>query len=64
MSTTPQEHRARHVALHKALDELAADWLRCDPAPHHPERRSLSRPILELMEWSHRQTLEPEEPRL
>ncbi len=27
MALTPEEHRERHVLLHKNLDELAADFI-------------------------------------
>ena len=51
---TPDEHRARHVELHRALDELFADFV-----AHQPGSRFLERPILELIKWSHTQTIEP-----
>ena len=51
---TPDEHRARHVELHRALDELFADFV-----VHQPGSRFLERPIFELMNWSHMQTIEP-----
>ena len=51
---TPEEHKARHVELHKALDELMADYLY-----HHPkELPSLIR-LWDVVKWSHEQTLEP-----
>ena len=55
---TKEEHKARHVELHKALDELFADWI--DQAP--PERTNfLDSPIGELLEWSFKQTQDPTE---
>lgn len=55
---TSEEHTARHVALHRALDELVADFFY-----HHPPHLTfLNLPILELMRWSHRQTMGAEEP--
>jgi hypothetical protein len=53
---THEEHKARHVNLHHSFDELLADWI---------ENGGLERPypsehtILELIEWSYRQTLNP-----
>lgn len=55
---TEDEHRNRHIDLHKALDELIADW-----AAHQPKDSSKmysNTTIAELMEWSYRQTSEPE----
>ena len=51
----PAEHQRRHKDLHRAFDELLADWL-----AHNPRSSSIHDPILSLMEWSHRQTLKPE----
>jgi hypothetical protein len=54
---THEEHRQRHIELHQALDELIADW-----ATHQPRGKVFSNStITELMEWSHRQTENPEE---
>jgi hypothetical protein len=53
MDTT--EHRARHILLHKRLDELLADFIR------HTKKLPSQTSIMDLMEWSHRQTVEPEE---
>jgi hypothetical protein len=56
---TKDEHRQRHIELHKALDELFADFM-----SHHPEETKFTdKPIIELIEWSHRQTTEPDEPK-
>lgn len=52
---TDLEHKARHAELHRALDELAADWMR------HTGRRMSSATVLELLEWSHTQTINPTE---
>ena len=59
-TSTPEGHRQRHVELHKAFDELFADFIR-----HSPDRtRFLDAPIRDLMEWSHKQTICPtEEPK-
>jgi hypothetical protein len=53
---TEDEHRAHHVRLHRALDELFADYV-----AHQPLSASqfLGRPILALIEWSHQQTIQP-----
>lgn len=52
---TKEEHRQRHVALHHALDELLADFLQ-----HHDFNKLPSNTTLvELMQWSHQQTIEP-----
>lgn len=57
MSLTSDEHKARHKQLHKAFDELLADWMH-----HHPDRTSfLNAPVSELMRWSFEQTQEPTE---
>jgi hypothetical protein len=54
---TPEEHRERHVALHRALDELFADFIR-----HHPAQRDyLQMPLDALLQWSFEQTLKPTE---
>jgi type II secretory pathway component PulJ len=55
---TRAEHIARHERLHQALDELAADFLQ-----HHPSlgKRLVNTSILELLEWSHQQTIAPSE---
>lgn len=47
------EHKATHVALHRALDELIADYLA------HGGKVPSQATVLELMEWSHRQSLRP-----
>lgn len=50
---TEDEHRARHVELHKALDELIADWI------GHTGNLPSQHTVMELIEWSHGQTLNP-----
>lgn len=54
---TEDEHRERHVKLHAALDELAADFLSQNRGAL-PSTTSL----LALMAWSHEQTLRPTAP--
>lgn len=62
---TKLEHRRRHEELHRALDELAADWAlhNCTPKSIRSGEPKLfsNSTIMELMQWSHRQTIEPEE---
>ena len=51
---SPEEHRQRHIELHGWLDELVADWLlQCRGA------MPSSSTVMELMNWSKSQTLEP-----
>jgi hypothetical protein len=52
-----EEHRARHVALHAALDELLADFI------HQKLRmgRLSAVSVVDLMAWSHAQTTSPTE---
>ena len=50
-----EEHKQRHVELHKTLDELLADFLR------HTNKFPSKTPIIDLMSWSHEQTIEPTE---
>lgn len=57
---TREEHRARHIELHRAFDELVADWL------NHNLTRDChlsNTSIMDLMKWSHQQTIEPTEPK-
>ena len=49
------EHKKRHEELHKALDELVADFLTHTGALLTPTS------IMDLMDWSYRQTQDPEE---
>ena len=52
------EHRQRHIELHNRLDELAADYL-----IHNPGKLLSNTTIMELVHWSHEQTIEPTEKR-
>jgi hypothetical protein len=55
---TPDEHRQRHIELHKALDELFADFIL-----HHPGQHGfLTMPLRQLLDWSYRQTSTPDDP--
>ena len=54
---TPEEHKARHVELHKALDELFADFI----AAHPTEHSFTKMPIMRLLQWSNLQATAPDE---
>ena len=47
------KHKRRHQELHKKLDELFADWIVHGGG-------GIQKPIIELIEWSYRQTKEPD----
>ena len=49
-----EEHQIRHEALHQAFDELIADYL-----AHNPDKLPSTTTCVELMVWSHQQTLNP-----
>jgi hypothetical protein len=53
---TKAEHRARHKLLHEQMDELIADYL-----AHHRGKLLSNTTLMELMQWSHRQTVDPED---
>lgn len=53
---TGEAHRERHIELHRMLDELVADFLM-----HNPQALPTRATVLDLMTWSHHQTLEPTE---
>lgn len=55
---TRDEHRQRHVELHRSLDELFADFIRHAPRDQH---QFLDMPLSTLLSWSYQQTLEPTE---
>jgi len=54
---TKQEHIERHKMLHRYLDELVADWI--DETGRLPSKGK----VMELMNWSARQTEEPDDRR-
>ena len=54
---TPEQHKQRHIELHKSLDELVADWL-----IHNREAKPTTNTVMDLIQWSHAQTLEPSMP--
>jgi len=50
-----EEHKRIHKELHAALDQLVADWI--SQTGKYPSKST----VLELMEWSHQQTINPVE---
>lgn len=50
-----KEHIEHHERLHKALDELSADFIR------HIGKLPSKTTLRELMSWSYKQTKEPTE---
>jgi len=54
---TPEEHKARHIMLHKHFDELLADWI------DHTRSLPSTSTVKDLMEWSFEQTVNPSPPR-
>ncbi len=55
---TREEHIARHVELHKAFDELLADYIECTG-----DMDVSGLKLMTLMEWSAKQLNDPDEPR-
>jgi hypothetical protein len=52
---TKTEHKKRHLELHRALDELFADYIE-----HHPDQHGfLEMPLKKLIDWSYDQTQNP-----
>lgn len=51
-----KEHKERHILLHKHFDELLADFIRITG------KAPLTLLIKDLVNWSHKQTLKPENP--
>ena len=47
------KHKNRHKFLHSALDELVGDFI------SHTDELPSKATILALIQWSHRQTLNP-----
>jgi hypothetical protein len=50
---TFEEHKARHEQLHRYLDELLADFTT------HTGKLFSDTPIMDLIVWSHSQTIAP-----
>lgn len=54
---TEEEHQLQHSELHKALDELIADWIT------HGNGMPSKSTVYDLLEWSHKQVNEgPDHP--
>lgn len=49
-----KEHKERHKKLHKYLDELISDFF------IHTNKLFSKTPISELMQWSYKQTIDPD----
>ena len=56
MTMTEQEHHERHKELHRSLDELLADFITHSGL----NGRFTSRPIMELLDWAHKQAKQPD----
>lgn len=54
MALTEEEHKKRHIELHKAFDELLADYLDCNRG------MGLESTLYDLAKWSHRQCTNPD----
>jgi hypothetical protein len=50
---TKEEHRKRHIKLHHCLDELIADFI------WQTEGLPSNTTLMQLMKWSHNQTINP-----
>ena len=50
-----KDHIKRHIELHKSLDELIADFIL------HTQKLLSETTVMELMEWTHEQTINPDE---
>lgn len=60
-----ERHRRRHVELHRAASELAVDWAAHNNAyrtGRGRKKRLSTSSIAELLRWSRRQTVDPDEP--
>jgi len=53
---TEEEHKQTHIELHQKFDELLADFI-----SHKTKKLLSSTSILEIIEWSYKQTQEPDE---
>ena len=53
--TTLDDHKKRHVELHRALDELAADYI-----AHNKGALLSTTTVMQLLVWSSKQTIDPE----
>lgn len=48
------EHKRKHIELHKALDELSADFI-----THNPGHTLSGTSVMRLIQWSYEQTKKP-----
>lgn len=48
-----QTHKEIHIALHKSLDEIVANFI------SHTKALPTKTTVFELMEWSYQQTINP-----
>ena len=55
MELTGEEHKDKHIMLHRQLDELASDFLR------HTGKLPSDTTVMELLQWSSKQTINPTE---
>lgn len=53
-----EQHKHRHVELHRMLDELLADYIK------HTNKLLSKSSLIELMEWSFKQTTNPDEEKI
>lgn len=53
---TKVEHIAIHKELHRKFDQLLADYISCTS-------KGLTSTLMEFMEWSYKQTTNPDEPK-
>lgn len=54
---TTAEHKARHIELHRALDELVADYIGHQSFSY--DACLSNRTIMDLIQWSHSQVKDP-----
>jgi len=51
-----EEHRVWHVKLHRALDDLLANYME-----HHPNEKQVGKIlVMDVMRWAHLQTIKSE----
>lgn len=50
---TKEQHREAHKKLHESLDMLIADFI------NHTGKLPSKTTCMELMEWAHKQTIDP-----
>lgn len=51
---TKEEHKKRHIELHQKFDELIADFI------FNTKKLPLKTTLKELIDWSHKQTINPD----